>query len=260
VSVSGEAHGDLARRLLAAARGSGEELAQLVHDPADEVLRALVANPALDEEDLLVLLARHDLGAELLRQVAADARRTKSYRVRLALLRHPRTPASMSLRFVAQLHLFDLVAVSLVPHVPREVKAATEAAVLQQLKQMPLGVRVTLARRTGSEAVLARLLVDREARVVDAALSSSRITEASVVRAIRDHGAPPHTVEMISRNGRWSVRRDVRYALLRNRHTPLARALQFLPGLAQHELRDLARDAAVPPQLRAYLGKLLQKR
>ena len=251
-----DARDDLARRLLVAARGAtGEELAPLVHDTTDEVLRALVANPALGEDDLLVLLARSDLGAELLRQVAADVRRTKSYRVRLALLRHPRTPASASLRFVQQLHLFDLVAVSVIPHVPREVKAAAEAAILQQLKQVPLGVRVTLARRTGSEAVLARLLVDPESSVVEAALTNGRITEASVVRAVRDHAAPAHTISLVARSGRWSVRHDVRFALLRNRFLPLARALQFLPSMSPAEQRDLSRDPAVPAQLRSYIGK-----
>lgn len=253
-----DARADLARRLMLAARGAGEELRPLVHDGAEEVVRALVANPDLDEEDLLVLLRRQDLTPEVLRQIAGDARRTKSYAVRLALARHPRTPPSSSLTFVQQLHLFDVVAVSLIPTLPREVKAAADGAVLQRLKEMPLGVRVTLGRRTASEPVLARLLVDREARVVDAALSNSRLTEASVVRAVRDASAPPHAIDAISRNPRWSVRRDVRFALVRNRHTPLARALTFVQGMNRNEVRDLAREPAVPPQLRAYLAKLVK--
>lgn len=251
-----DARVDLGRRLLIAARGEGDALKPLVHDTAEEVLRALVANPALDEEDLLVLLARKDLGADLLRQVATDPSRSNSYRVRLALVRHPRAPASATLKFVPQLHLFDLVSLSLIPYIPREVRAAAESTILQQLKQMPLGVRITLGRRTGSEAVLARLLVDREPQVVDAALGNGRLTEASIVRAVRDHSVPPHTIEKISRSSRWSVRHDVRYALVRNRYTPLARALQFLQTMPQGEVRELSRDPAVPAQLRTYLSRL----
>src|SRR5262249_48341164 len=112
VSADDDARADLGRRLLLATRGAGEELEPLVHDGAEEVLRAPVANPALEEDSLLVLLRRPDLSPELLRQVASDAARTKSYRVRLALVRHVRTPASSTLKFVPQLHLFDLVAVS----------------------------------------------------------------------------------------------------------------------------------------------------
>jgi hypothetical protein len=256
VSADDDARADLGRRLVVAARGAGEELRPLVHDGAEEVLRALVANPALEEDDLLVLLRRPDLGSELLRQVASDAARTKSYQVRLALVRHARTPASSTLKFVPQLHLFDLVAVSLIPHLPREVKAAAEGAVLGKVKEMPLGARITLARRTGSDAVLVRLLADREATVVSAALTNARVTEAVVVRTVRDASAPPHAVELISRDSKWSVRRDVRFALVRNRHTPLARALQFIQAMGPHELRDLSRDPAVPPRLRAYLSRL----
>jgi len=232
-----------------------DDLKMLVHSASEEVLNDVIANPELDEEDLLVLLARRDLSGELLRKVARDPAKTRSYRVRLALLRHPRTPASATLSFVGQLHLFDLVAVSLLPHVPREIRAACEGSILQQLKQIPLGSKVTLARRTGSSVVLGRLLVDREPQVVEAVLTNPRLTEGLVVVALRDGGVPPHTVHLVSGNSRWSVRHDVRYALIRNRHTPLARALQFLNTMSREDIRTLARDPAVPTALRGYLAK-----
>lgn len=251
---------DLARRLLVAVRGSGEALRDLVHDGSEEVLRALAANPGLDEDDLLKLLARRDLPVDLLRQVATDVKRSGSYRVRLALLRNPVTPASLTLRFVSQLHLFDLVNVSLVPAIPREVKTAAEGAVLAQLKQVPLGARVALARRTGSEAILLRLLVDHEARVVEAALANPRVTEATVSRALRDPMAPPHTVDQVARSGRWNVRRDIRIAIVRNRHTPTGRALQLVSTMTRDELRMLSRDSAVPAQIRSYIVASMGKK
>ena len=161
----------------------------------------------------------------------------------------------MTLRFVPQLHLFDLVAVALIPAIPREVKAAAEGAILAQLKQVPLGAKVTLARRTGSEAILLRLLVDREARVVEAALGNARVTEATVARAIRDPMVPPHAVDQIARHARWSVRRDIRLALVRNRHTTTGVALQLVSTMTREELRVLARDSAVPAQIRNYIQK-----
>jgi hypothetical protein len=245
---------DYPQRLLAAATGSGENLKGLVHDRSEDVLRALAANPSLEEDDLLTLLARHDLPVDLLRQVANNARRTSSYRVRLALLRNPKTPASASIKFVSQLFLFDLVAVSLIPHVPREIKSAVEGNILSRLKEIPLGARLTLARRTGSPAVLAQLLVDSQRSVVEAAAQNARLTEVTVLRAVRDPAAPAHTVDVVSTNPRWSPRRDVRFALLRSRHTPLARALAFLSTMTAEDRKALARDPAVAPQLRKYLG------
>jgi hypothetical protein len=246
---------DFPKRLLTAATGSGEDLKGLVFDRSEEVLRALAANPGLEEDDLLALLARHDLPVDLLRQVANDTRRVASYRVRLALLRNPKTPASASLKFIAQLHLFDLVAVSLIPYVPREVKAAVDGIILSKLKEIPLGARLTLARRTASSAVLAQLLVDGQRSVVEAAVQNSRLAEEAVLRAVRDPRAPVHTVDIVSRHPRWSPRHEVRFALLRSKHTPLARALAFLDTMTREERRALARDPAVAPQLRNYLLK-----
>lgn len=258
--VLGSAREDFARRMLAAARGSGEDLRDLVHDASEDVLRALAANPGLDEDDLLVLLRRRDLPVDLLRQVATDLKRSGSYRVRLALLRNPLTPASVTLRFVGQLHLFDLVAVSIIPAIPREVKTAAEGAVLAQLKQVPLGARVALARRTFSETILLRLLVDREARVVEAALGNPRVTEATVSRTLRDPMAPPHTVDQVARSARWNVRRDIRIAIVRNRHTPTGRALQMVSTMTRDELRLLSRDSAVPAQIRSYIVATMGKK
>jgi hypothetical protein len=240
---------------LAATTGSGESVKGLVHDRSEEVLRALVANPGLEEGDLLTLLARHDLPVDLLRQVASDARRAASYRVRLALLRNPKTPASVSLKFVAQLHLFDLVALSLVPHVPREIKAAAEAIVLAKLKEIPLGARLTLARRTASAAVLAQLLLDSHRSVVEAASHNGRLTEEPVLRALRHTAVPAHTVEVISSHPKWAPRHEVRFALLRNRHTPLGRALAFLDTMTAGDRRALARDPGVPARLRQYIAR-----
>ncbi len=251
-----DARQELGRRLLRAARGASTELAPLVHDASEDVLRALAANPELAEEDLLILLARRDLPVDLLRQVGNDSVRTDSYKVRLALLRNPRTPASLSLRFVPMLHTFDLVSICSIPHVPREVRAAADGVLLSKIKQMPLGVRVSLARRTTSEAVMGRLLLDAEPTVVQALLTNARLTEATLALALRNHHTPRHTVELIARSPRWSCRRDLRFALVRNRHTPLATALTLIPSLTRDELRSLGADPAVSPQLRAYLAKL----
>ena len=48
----------------------GEELSRLVHSADEEVLTGVVANPALDEMQLCVLLERKNLSAEILEEVA----------------------------------------------------------------------------------------------------------------------------------------------------------------------------------------------
>ena len=76
----------------------------------------------------------------------------------------------------------------------------------------------------------------------------------------RHAAAPPHTVAAIARHPKWSPRRDVRYALVRSRHTPTARALEFVATMTREELRSLAGDRAVPPQIRSYVARLVGAR
>ena len=76
---------------------TGDELSALIYHPAAEVLRALLDNPAFDEVLLSLLLARKDLPAEIPDEVGTRKSLLKSYRVKKALLFHPRTPRLVGL-------------------------------------------------------------------------------------------------------------------------------------------------------------------
>src|SRR5687768_6668075 len=58
-------------RLRRAASGSAAEVKVLVHDPSEEVLLALLDNPAFNEDHLKVLLARASLTVKVLREIAS---------------------------------------------------------------------------------------------------------------------------------------------------------------------------------------------
>src|SRR6185437_3196655 len=113
-------------RIAKARTASGGALRALLHDPAEEVLVAALANPALTESDVCVLLERLDLSPALLGAVAAHPSWTKNEGVRLRLARHPRTPHRVALALLRQLFLFDLVQVSLLPSAPAEIRRVSE--------------------------------------------------------------------------------------------------------------------------------------
>src|SRR5207247_2512847 len=134
---------DRERALIAA----GEELAGLVHHPSAEVLLALLENPALDETQVCLLLERKDLPGEILEEIARRKALLKSYRVKRALAFHPRTPRLVSLRLLRDLYLMDLVQVAILPGVSAELKRNAEEQLIARLPQLPLGQKITLARR-----------------------------------------------------------------------------------------------------------------
>lgn len=248
---------ELHRRVLRARVATEDERKELLHDHAEEVLQALLDNEALSSEEMVVLAQRRDLSQELLRRIATDQRAQESYQLKRALVFNPKTPASISLRLLGQIFIFDQMSLILVVGIPQEVKSAAEEAIYRKLPQLSLGERLTLARRTNSERILSYLLDDTNREVVGAVLTNPFLRESALCAALRRAQVKAHTVELVAANAKWSCRKDVRYALLRTRHLTAGMALQFLKVMTRPELRDLSQDPNVSAQIRSYIRGLL---
>ena len=136
---------------------TGDELARLVHSPDVETLLALVANPALDETHLCLMLERKNLPSEVLESVARRKALTKSYRVKRALAFHARSPRLVGLRLLRDLYLMDLVQLTFLPGISVELKLNAEEQLVARLPQLPL--RRRRARRNNRECSWSPALV-----------------------------------------------------------------------------------------------------
>lgn len=95
----------LGERKSLARRRDRNLIARVVRDPHPDVIRVLLANPALTEEDVVRLCARRPIAPEVLREVFASSRWVVRYRVRRALVLNPATPLDVALQLAA--HLTD---------------------------------------------------------------------------------------------------------------------------------------------------------
>ena len=221
-------------------------------ETAKEVLLALAQNPNLEERGLLRLLERKDLPGEVVREIAEHRQAGKSYRVMLALARHPKTPRLISLPLLKFLHLFDLVRVSQSPGVPADIKTSAEDAVLKRLESIPRGERITLGRRA-SGRVAAALLFTNDREVIRAALDNPFLSEAPLIRVLTRRTITREVVEAVTLHPRWSSRYDLRLTLVRHPLAPLSAVLAFLPNLAVNDLREICLDRRMPEQVRKYV-------
>ena len=235
-----------------ARQAAGEELKGFLYHPSADVLLSLLENPALDETSLGLLLARKDLPAEVLEHVAARKGFLKSYAVRKALVFHPRAPRLVGLRLLRDLYLMDLVQYALSPGAPAELKRHAEEYIVARLPQLPLGQRITLARR-GPGRVVGALIATGHAQVLEIALENPRLTEAQILKVLWREKLPQAVVLTVANHRKWSQYYNVRLALVRNASTPLALVLSFLPQLTVEDLRELAAPGVVPENLRKYL-------
>lgn len=251
--------GTLARRLQHALTAAGQELFELVREPSVQVLSALLKNPSLTEEHLLALLRRVDLPESLVSRIAASSKFEEHHRVQVAVFRNPATPSHLALALLPRLHLFELADSLLIPTVPPDHRIAAERAVIQQLPTVPLGVRLTLARR-GSAAIVEALLAEGDSRVVDACLDSPRLTEGSLVRFLNGPKAMEDSISAIGRHERWKARPGIRRVMLRHPRTPAVWFLLFLPSLSVAELRELAASRRLLKRQRELVAEALARR
>ena len=126
---------------------NGEVPAALLHSDDEEVLLALLKTPALVETDITVLLARKSLPTAVIEEICKRRDWLKTYALKKALACHPHTPRLVSLRLLKELYLMDLVQIALLPGVSVELKRNAEDQLATRLPQLPLGQKITLARR-----------------------------------------------------------------------------------------------------------------
>jgi hypothetical protein len=213
----------------------------------------------LNEDLALALLERRDLPLETIERLGRDPAVMKSRKVTVALAGHPRTPRHLALRLLRHFYTADLMQFGLRPAVAADLKHYAAEQLVTRLPSVTLGERLMLARRA-SETVAAALLLDKEARVSRTALDNARLTEAAVTKALARRNANAAFVEAVCHHAKWSVRREIRLALLRSPHTPLARALEFARKLPPPLLRDVLHTSHLPEKIKNYLRENLKQK
>ena len=238
---------------------SAEEIKVLVHDAIEATLLALLENPNFDETDIIHLLERLDLSSRLLSAVADAGKWTSREAVRLRLARHPHTPRRVTLALLRQLFLFDLVSVSLQPSAPADVRRAAEGIILTRIPHMPVGEKLTLARR-GPSRIAGAVLSEGHPQAIKLALGNGFLTESQILKVLAKTDVPERVVVAIAQHPKWSCQYNVRLGLMRNAHTPAPVVLAMLPNLTVHDLKEIAMLESVAPHLKKYIERELDRR
>ena len=209
---------------------------------------------AFTEDMALAQLKDPDLSPEAIERISRDGGAMNSRKVRLALGAHSHTPRRIALRLIRELYTFELMRFALTPAAAADLKRVAEELLLSRLSGITLGERISLARRS-STMIAGALLLDKEKQVWQPALENTRLTEAAVVKALQRTGATPGFVDAVSHHPKWSVRKEVQIALLRNAHTPMAKAIEFARRIPPQQLRDILHTSRLPETIKSYLRK-----
>jgi hypothetical protein len=243
-----------------AARGAPlESIGPLLASANEEVLDALIENPLMDETHVLLLLERQNLPCNLLEQISKRTTWAASYRVRRALAAHPKTPRLISMRMLRDLHLMDLVRISLLPASSVELRRLAEERVLAQLPQLPLGQRLALARQ-GLSRIAAGLIAQSPEQVARIALDNPFLTEAQLLKILAGKGMRTQVLAMVARHEKWSKLVNVRVALVRLPHTPAECLAAIVPDLPRGQIEELLGLSRLPVGARDRLQHEIARR
>lgn len=193
---------------------------------------------SLTEDAALALVRSADVTSEALAQLAKNPIVSKSRKVLVALASHPRTPRHLSIPMLRGMFTFDLMNLALTPVVAPDVKRAGEEQLIMRLESLPIGQKITLARRA-SGRVAAALLQTSDQRIISAALDNKQLSEGLVVQALMKPGAPEPLYVLVSDHSTWQNRREVQTALLRSEKTPLERAQALANNFSPDFLKDI---------------------
>jgi hypothetical protein len=130
----------------------------------------------------------------------------------------------------------------------------------RRLASLTLGHRKAMARAHRDPDLLARLAAEGDPAVVRELLRNPRLTEPFVVRIASRRPCRPATLRCVWESRRWRTRPAVALALARNPYVETELALEIASGLGAGELRELARDRAVHPLVRALARRLVRER
>ena len=236
-----------------------EEIGGFLHSPSEPVLTALLQNSQLKDIHLRLLLERRDLSAVLLERIASRKEWVREPGLRRSLVAHIRTPRHVAMKLARDLEVMDLAAVSLQTSVPVEVRRLADDLLLARLAQLPLGQKLTLARR-GPGRAAGMLLANGDRRIARVALDNPHLTEAQLLRALANETLSEEAVSAVAAHAKWACHSTVQAALVRHPELAMETALSLLPKLPMAELTVLSQSADLGPGLLRAVRKQIEAR
>lgn len=250
------------------------------------------AGPAMPAGgDLLLVVQNPNTPAEVLEQVIE--RPVVAPEVVTAILRHPHTPGASVARLAVRAsgRVLDVMLGSLErmgrwvealeallgnPNLPavkqptirqaievakkREADGARKKSLLLQVKELPVGQKLALAKK-GNKDVRMILVRDSNEMVALETVSSSRITDGEILSIATMRDVAEQVLRYIANNRKYRQNKQVIMALLNNPRTPVGVSLSLgINGLTDRELADLAKNKNVPGVISRVARQILDRR
>lgn len=128
-----------------------------------------------------------------------------------------------------------------------------------EMELITLGERRAMAKGWIKDK-LDRLLSDPDLKVISNLLDNPRMTEAEILKIASKRPNSPEILRLISTHRRWGFRYNIKKALVQNPYTPPRISMGLLEFLFVQDLKEIAGDGSLHPQVRDTAKGLLDKK
>lgn len=236
-----------------------EELWRVIKSGHPDAVSNALCNKGLTEQMAVFIAKNRRTPRNLLSQLAEDVRFKNSYRLKLSICRNPLTPRKVTLGLLKFVKIFDLAEISKDQLIDINVRQKTEYLISERIPFMAMGIKTALAKRAGPNTLL-RLVETGDERVVRACLDNPLLTEGDIYKFINRPGSGGVAIRLIAEHKKWGLRYAVRFALIRNFHTPMTMVTKFISSMKLSDLEELRSDPQTPLSTRPFLHRELIER
>ena len=240
---------------------SADEINSLLYEADEEILAALLENPHFQEKHAELVASRADVSSGVLSALAETGKGKwmGCESVRLRIAQHPHSPKRIAMAAVRQLFLFDLVRLNLLLSAPPDIRRFAQETILGRVPHLPIGEKLTLARR-GPARVAAAILAEGHPQAVKLALANGLLTESQILKTLAKDGLNERVVTAIAQHAKWSRLYNVRLALLRSTAAPLNSLRAFIGEVTMRDLTEIVKLSETSHEIRQLIGLELEAR
>ncbi len=222
------------------------------------LVAAMEAGAELDEGTAFRLLRSPHCSARAVELLLVQPVMRRSRALVALVVRHPACPRAFAWDSLPTLGWRDLLGVASDPRALPTVRRQAERKILERLRQLAVGERVSLAR-LATRGVLPALLREGNASAVAALLENPRFTEDDAVRLVATNPEPA-AVLVVLRHPRWGRLPGVIQAAMRSPAVPLGVALGLAATLSTAQLQRAVADEDVGAKVREGIARLIAQR
>ncbi len=118
-------------RLKLALRGNREARTILIRDTSLMIRRYVLLNPRVTDDEILMVVRNRQVDKELLEVVVRNKEWMNNYQVKLAVVKNPKTPMTISMKYISTLMVRDLRMMAKSKNIPTAVNSAAKRIILR---------------------------------------------------------------------------------------------------------------------------------